>query len=144
MPVLGYILWIGGGLLALLFVADLQLPRQPQRAETPHTYNIPIESQAGSDLKAVTFSGETRNFGPPPPMTVVDFAARTPPPSRTESWSEAQAQIGDKPQAAKPVRKKVAKRKVRKLNDFANLPDEWRRDRYAGDTGMSFARPFFW
>lgn len=148
MPVLGYILWVGGGLLALLFVADLQIPRQPPRTEVPHSYNIHIESNDRDGPKAIAFSGETRSFGPPPAMTVVDFAARKPAPSQSEGWTEAHAQSGDKPPetkaAAKPVRKKVAKRKVGKLNDFARVPDEWRRDRYTGDMGMSFARPFFW
>ena len=76
MPVLRYFMWVGGSLLALLLMADFYLPKQPQRTEEPHSYNIPIAAAAPPDSQAITFSGETHNFGAPPPLTVVDFTAR--------------------------------------------------------------------
>lgn len=143
MPVWRYFLWVGGGLLALLFVVDVYLPRQPPRTEAHHTYNIPIAAAlVGSE--PVTFSGETLDFGSPPPMVVVDFS------SRTQRTTEANAQmidaqIGSAQASAKldvkPTRPKVAKRKINRERDFAPVPDAWSRDRYSG---MAFARPSTW
>jgi hypothetical protein len=151
MPVLKYFLWVGGSLLALLLAADFYLPKQPQRTETHHSYNIPIAAPARPDSQAVTFSGPTRNFGQPPPMTVVDFAARpngaTPPANDTAT--HARAQMTGAPaaeQRANPVRQKVAKRKIKRQraptdHDVARLPDAWHRDQ---PMGFAFARPFSW
>jgi hypothetical protein len=75
MPILGYCLYVGSALLALLFVTDFYIPKQAPRDETPHTYNIPIAA-ALVPSQSITFSGQTRDFGAPPPMTVVDFAAK--------------------------------------------------------------------
>ena len=138
MPILGYCLYIGGTLLALLFVADLYIPRQAVREEVPHTYHIPITA-AHTPGEPITFSGQTRDFGAPPPMTVVDLAANAPKAEAQGRASQTLAQMAPK---AKPVRKKVARRKVNPENSFAQIPDEWRH-RYT-HTGMAFVRPFSW
>jgi hypothetical protein len=144
MPILGYCLYVGGALLALLFVADLYIPKQAVREEVPHTYHIPIAA-AFNPNQPITFSGQTRDFGAPPPMTVVDLAAKAPAAEtqgRQASYQQAQAPTA---REAKPVRKKVARRKVAPPeNSFAQIPDEWRhRYPYQGP-GMAFARPFSW
>ncbi len=148
MPVLKYFLWVGGSLLALMLVANLYLPKQPQRTETHHTYNIPISAPVSGDSQAITFSGPTRNFGPPPPMTVVDFAARPNDATQTVTHSAMQARAEMTEQSAKPARQKVkvAKRKIKRQrapvdHDVARLPDTWHRDQ---PMGLAFARPFFW
>lgn len=151
MPIVGYFMWVGGGLVALLFLADLYVPRQPAKAQVHHTYHIPITSSAHAELGPVRFSGETRSFGPPPPMNVVDFAAH---PSRTTQAASRQAMqasaettspSSSAEQRARPVRKKVAKRKIQRRRpadrDFAHLPSGWYRERPAG---LAFAQPFFW
>lgn len=152
MPVLKYFVCVGGGLLALLFLADLYIPKQPARARVHYTYHIPITSSAHAKLGPITFSGETRSFGPPPPMTVVDFAAR---PDRatqasarkaTQANDEAATSLSSAEQRAKPERKKVAKRKIQRRRaiadrDVAHLPRGWHREH---PTGLAFARPFFW
>ena len=69
MPILGYCLYVGGTLIALLFVADLYIPKQAVREEVPHAYHIPITA-AHTPAQPITFSGQTRDFGAPPPMTV--------------------------------------------------------------------------
>lgn len=138
MPVWKYFLWVGGGLLALLFVVDFYLPRQPPRIEAQHTYSIPIAAaQVGS--RAITFSGETRDFGSPPPMVVVDFAAQTQ--QATQAYAQMSGAAASAQRDVKPARQKVAKRKMDKPRDLAPLPDEWSRDR---TTGIAFARPFPW
>ena len=139
MPVWRYFLWVGGGLLALLFVVDFHLPRQPPRTEVQHAYNIPIAA-APAGSQPVTFSGETRDFGSPPPMVVVDFSAQT------QRATQAYAQMGDATHSAKPdvkpARPKVAaKRRINRERELAHLPDDWSRDRYSG---TAFARPFSW
>jgi hypothetical protein len=141
MPILGYCLYVGGTLLALLFVANLYIPKQAVREEVPHTYHIPITA-AHSPSQPITFSGQTRDFGAPPPMTVVDLAAKAPTAEAQGRASQALAQTAQR--EAKPVRKnkKVARRKVNPENSFAQVPDEWRH-RYT-HTGMAFARPFSW
>jgi hypothetical protein len=148
MPVLNYILWVGSSLLALLFVADFYVPAQPQRTQTPYTYNIAITSPPNPAQSAVTFSGETRDFGAPP-MTVIDFAAQpnaaTPAPG--QQTQQARAEMTGTPtavQSQKPARQKVAKRKINRRpadHDPAyNIPDGWRQE----PTGLAFAKPFFW
>jgi hypothetical protein len=160
MPILGYCLYVGGALLALLFVADLYIPKQAVREEVPHTYHIPIAA-AFNPNQPITFSGQTRDFGAPPPMTVVDLAAKAPAAETQGRTPQALKQQALKQQAlnqqalapaaqreAKPVRKKVARRKVAPPeNSLAQIPDEWRhRYPYAGPgtAGMAFARPFSW
>jgi hypothetical protein len=161
MPIWKYLLWVGGGLLALLFVADVYLPKQPAQATAEHVYNIPIASTAPRGPPALTFSGETRHFGPPPPMTVVDFSAH---PNAAEQTQDAQAMLAraetaatpSATQSARPARPKVAKRKVNRQREFArrdpaHLPDGWGQDRWRqdgwrqdGPTGLAFAKPTFW
>lgn len=143
MPILGYFLYIGGTLLALLFVADAYVPKQAPREETPHAYNIAIAA-AQTPGAPIVFSGETRDFGRPPPMTVVDFANQSPKTAQAAAQSvpaQAQAAIAT-PQEVKPVRRKVARRKVAPENSYAQIPDEW-RSRYT-HSGMAFARPLGW
>jgi hypothetical protein len=146
MPVLRYFMWVGGSLLALLLMADFYLPKQPQRTDAPHSYNIPIAAAAPPDSQAITFSGETRNFGAPPPLTVVDFAARTNDAKQAATPAmQAHAQMTAE-QSAKPARQKVAKRKIKRQrvpvdHDVARLPDAWQRDQ---PMGLAFARPFSW
>lgn len=143
MPILGYFLYIGGALLALLFVADAYVPKQVSRQEAPHTYNIPITA-AHTASAAIVFSGETRDFGRPPPMTVVDFASQSTHTTQAATQpAPAQAQVTVAArQEAKPVRKKVARRKAAPENSYAQIPEEW-RSRYVY-TGMAFARPPGW
>jgi hypothetical protein len=144
MPILGYCLYVGGTLLALLFVADFYIPKQAPREETPHTYNIPIAA-ALIPTQAITFSGQTRDFGAPPPMTVVDFAAKAQAGASPAPTARTFAQMTPAAQrAAKPAPKKVARRKINPSpeNSFAHIPEEW-RSRYTY-TGMAFARPFSW
>lgn len=146
MPVLGYLLYVGGSLLALLFVVDIYVPRQAAREEVPHTYNIPITA-APTTSAPIVFSGETRDFGRPPPMTVVDLAdhpqrAAAEPAKPAQAESQAQVTVAAK-HDAKPVRRKVARRRtLPPENSYAQIPDEW-RSRYT-NTGMAFARPFGW
>jgi hypothetical protein len=143
MPILGYFLYIGGTLLALLFVADAYVPRQAPRAEVPHTYNISITA-APTAASPIVFSGETRDFGRPPPMTVVDFASHSPPAARAATQPtppQPQVTVAAR-QESKPVRRKVARRKAAPENSYAQIPDEW-RSRYTY-TGMAFARPPGW
>lgn len=143
MPVLGYCLWVGSVLLALMFAADVYLPEQPPR-EAHLTYRIPIASKPNKS-PSLTFSGETRNFGPPPPMSVVDLAAQSSQPKPTDVRTQAHAQLTDAPPSAnskaKPARKKVAKRRINRQDDFARMPEAWRQDR---NVGFAYARPFFW
>lgn len=143
MPVWKYCLWVGGGLLALLFVVDFYVPKQPPRTEAHRSYSIPIAATPAVS-KAVTFSGETRDFGSPPPMVVVDFAAQAYRATQAQT-TQAYAQMSSAAAAAqrdvKPAHQKVAKRKINRQRDLAHLPDEWRRDRY---NAMAFARPFSW
>lgn len=152
MPVLRYLLWVGGALLALLFVADSNLPRQPPQAWTPHAYKIPIAASVRPGPQPVTFSGETRNFGSPPPMIVVDFSARpdaatqSPTHQAIQARAEMTGTLSSAEQSAKPARQKVAKRKVNRHRELADrdparLPDGWRQEEH---TGLAFARPFFW
>jgi hypothetical protein len=143
MPILGYFLYIGGTLLALLFVADAYVPRRAPREEVPHAYNIPITA-AHIATAPIVFSGETRDFGRPPPMTVVDFASQSPRTAQAAAQpapTKTQVTVAAR-QEAKPVRKKVARRKAAPENSFAQIPDEW-RSRYTY-TGMAFARPPGW
>jgi hypothetical protein len=143
MPILGYFLYIGGTLLALLFVADAYVPRQAPREDAPHVYNIPITA-AHIASAPIVFSGETRDFGRPPAMTVVDFASQSPRTTQAATQPapvQAQVTVAAR-QEAKPVRKKVARRKVAPENSYAQIPDEW-RSRYTY-TGMAFARPLGW
>jgi hypothetical protein len=151
MPVLRYCLYVGGTLLALLFVADFFIPKHAVREEVPHTYHIPIAA-AFNPNQPITFSGQTRDFGAPPPMTVVDLAAKAPAAETQGRTSQAlkqqalnQQALNQQALAPKPVRKKVARRKVAPPeNSFAQIPDEWRhRYSYPGP-GMAFARPFSW
>lgn len=142
MPILGYCLYVGGTLLALLFVTDFYIPKQVPRDETPHTYNIPIAASVVPG-QSITFSGATRDFGTPPPMTVVDFAAKAQTSGSALRASQVLAQVAPAAQrGTKPVRKKIARRKVGPSpeNSFAQIPEEW-RSRYT-HTGMAFARPF--
>lgn len=151
MPVFKYLLWVGGGLLALLFVADVYIPRQPEQTATPYTYNIPIASSSHNGPHAITFRGQTRDFGAPPPMTVVDFAAQSKAATKNAEQPTLQARAemsGASPAAAqntKPARQKAAKRKVRRYSPADHnpdsIPDGWRGDR---PTGLAFARPFSW
>lgn len=138
MPVWKYFLWVGGGLVALLFVADFYVPKEPPRTEAQHAYSIPIAAaQAGS--QAITFSGETLDFGSPPPMVVVDFASKAH--QATQAYAQMSSASASAQKDVKPVRQKVAKRKIDKPRDLAPVPDEWSRDRY---TGVTFARRFPW
>jgi hypothetical protein len=144
MPVLGYFLYVGGALLALLFVADAYVPRQALREDVPHTYNIAISAAQTAAAAPIVFSGETRDFGRPPPMTVVDSQSRSSQTAQTAAPStpvQAQVTVAAR-QEAKPARKKVARRKVAPENSYAQIPDEW-RSRYSY-SGMAFARPFGW
>lgn len=148
MPVLGYCLWVGSVLLALMFVADVYLPAQPP-TEVHRTYNIPIKS-AHVGPPSLKFSGETRNFGPPPSsMTIVDFAAQTSASKPADAKQgdprrQAHAQMTNAPSSVEPkaksTRKKIAKRKVRRDRDFAHVPEQWRQNR---DFGFAFARPLW-
>lgn len=144
MPFLGYCLYVGGTLLALLFVADLYIPAQPAREEAPHTYNIAIAS-AQIPGQPITFSGETRDFGTRPPMAVADLTAKTGQwaPTPPLAVAEATTKHAARPEA-KPARKKVARRKVNPNpeNSFAQIPDQWRH-RFS-HSGMAFAPPFSW
>jgi hypothetical protein len=148
MPVWKYFVWVGGVLLALLFVADFYIPKQPEQASTQHTYNIPIASSARPGPEAITFSGETRNFGAPPPMTVVDFSAQPIAASRSPGPQalQAHAELTVAPSATQsptPARQKTAKRKRQREpadHDPASFPDAWRN----GPTGLAFAKPPFW
>jgi hypothetical protein len=148
MPILGYCLYVGGTLIVLLFVADLYIPKQAVREVVPYTYHIPITA-AHTAGQPITFSGPTRDFGAPPPMTIVDLAAKAPTAEAKRQTSLALAQLAPTAQrAGKPVRKKVARRKVPPENRFAQMPDEWRH-RYPQTgmyprMGMAFARPFTW
>ena len=78
-------------------------------------------------------------------MTVVDLAANAPTAEAKRQTSLALAQLAP---TAKPVRKKVARRKVSPENRYAQIPNEWRhRHPQAGmypQMGMAFARPFSW
>jgi hypothetical protein len=163
MPILGYFIWVGASLLGLLFVADAYVPKVPETVTVQHTYNIPIRAAAPEGLQAITFSGETRDFGTPPPMTVVDFASKAIVPgsaahAQTQAHAAAHAQTqaevtlaSPTAQKSKPVRQKVAKRKINRTRDvdFARIPDDWRRDdvrsgwRRDGSMGLAFANPFF-
>ena len=143
MPLLGYFLYVGGTLLALLFVADNFVPRQVVREETPHTYNIPITA-APTAAAPIVFSGETRDFGRPAPMTVVDLAGKAPQTTQATAAAtpaQPQTRVAAR-QETKPARRKVARRKVPVENSYAQIPDEW-RNRYSY-SGMAFARPFSW
>ena len=146
MPILGYLLYVGGTLLALLFVADIYVPKQAPREEVPHTYHIPIAA-VPTATAPIVFSGETRDFGRPPAMTVVDLANHPPrtaqaPAQPAQAQGQAQVTVAAK-HDAKPVRRKVARRKMAPAeNSYAQIPDEW-RSRYT-NTGMAFARPFSW
>jgi hypothetical protein len=126
MPILGYCLYVGSTLLALLFVADFYIPKQAPRDETPHTYNIPIAA-ALVPSQSITFSGQTRDFGTPPPMTVVDFAAKAQAAGPAARSSQVLAQVTPSAHGE---------------NSFAQIPEEW-RSRYTY-SGMAFARPFGW
>lgn len=153
MPLLGYFFWVGACLLGLLFVTDSYVPKKPDATTVEHTYNIPIKSAAPSGQQAVTFSGETRVFGTPQPMTVVDFAAAATS-SKSAVPAQAHAELtvtAPAAQQTKPARQKVAKRKINRSRevDFARIPDGWRRDeprdswRRDGSMGLAFANPFF-
>lgn len=149
MPVLGYCVSVGSALIMLLFVTDFYLPKQPLREEAHHNYNIQIAA-AMVGREVVTFSGETRNFGPPPPMTVRDLAVEPPAPEQPRqpggaqtAQAHAQTTVAAK-RDTKPARKRVARRKPNPSyeNRFANIPDQWQRPRFY--SGMAFARPFGW
>jgi len=145
MPILGYLLYVGGTLLALLFVADIYVPKQAPRDEVLHTYNIPITAAVTASAPIV-FSGQTQDFGRPPPMTVVDLASHpqqpTEAPAQTaQAKNQAQVTVAARSEA-RPVRRKIVRRKVAPENSYAQIPDEW-RSRYT-NTGMAFARPFGW
>lgn len=151
MPILSYFLWAGGALLGLLFVADWYLPEHPSRAEVHYTYHIPIASSVRAGPQPITFSGETRHFGPPPPMTVVDYSAR-PVGAQTAALPAMQANAematpsSSASQHAEPARQKVAKRKIHRRrvvtdHDAGILPGGWRPE---APPGMAFARPLFW
>jgi hypothetical protein len=145
MPILGYLLYVGGTLLALLFVADIYVPKQAPRDEVPHTYNIPITAAVTASAPIV-FSGQTQDFGRPPPMTIVDLASHPQQPAEAptqpaQATNQAQTSVAARSEA-RPVRRKIARRKVAPENSYAQIPDEW-RSRYT-NTGMAFARPFGW
>jgi hypothetical protein len=153
MPILGYFVWVGACLLGLLFFADSYVPKLPETATVQYVYNIPIKSAALPGQQAVTFSGETRDFGSPPPMTVIDFAALAAS-SKPAAPAQAHAELtvtAPVAQKLKPPRQRAAKRKINRAHDFdvARIPDGWRRDdardgwRRDGSMGLAFANPFF-
>ena len=148
MPVLGYLLYVGGTLLALLFVADIYVPRQAPRDEVPHTYNIPLTAAVTASAPIV-FSGQTQDFGRPPQLTIVDLASHPQQPAEAPAQPAQTAQAKNQAQTtvaarseARPARRKIARRKVAPENRYAQIPDEW-RSRYT-NAGMAFARPFGW
>lgn len=164
MPLRGYLLYVSGALVALLLATNLYIPRQAQREEAPHAYNIQITAPPNPN-RPVTFSGETRNFGEPPPMTVVDFAEKAQPhvaqaaapargasrkvvakaaPART-ARAHPHATVTAQ-REARPARTRVARRRTGPENSYAQIPDEWRH-RYTvlgPGMGMAYARPFTW
>ena len=139
MPILGYCLYIGGTLLALLFVADLYIPKQAVREEVPHTYHIPITA-AHTPGQPITFSGQTRDFGAPPPMTVVDLAANAPTAGSAGSGLAS-------PRANGAQRRSRCARRWRAARSTRRTAS--RKFPTNGATairtlGMAFARPFSW
>jgi len=117
LPVLQYFLYVGAGLVALLFLADANLPRPELRAETPHYAVIRIAA-SGPGSAAVTFSGPTIDYGAPPAMQVVDLSAQAADPRRqafaqaaSETSPQAAAQVAAKSPQQRP-RKRYAKRPV--------------------------------
>jgi hypothetical protein len=113
--VLQYFLYVGAGLLALLFLADANLPRPELRAETPHHATIRIAATDAGPA-AVTFSGPTIDHGAPPALQVVDLSALAAEPRRqafAQAASEASPQAAA-PVAAKPPRQRPRKRYVKR------------------------------
>jgi hypothetical protein len=104
-PILQYFCWVGASLLALLFLADTQLPRPELRNETPHHANIRIASNV-TGPQAVTFSGHTIDHGVAPAMQVVDFSD-----PRRQALAQAAPPATAKTEPQKS-RKRYARRKV--------------------------------
>jgi hypothetical protein len=126
-PILQYFGWVGASLLALLFLADTQLPRPELRKETPHHANIRIASNV-TGPQAVTFSGRTIDYGVAPAMQVVDFsdprrqafAQAAPPPASPQAAPQSAAKAD--PQKS---RKRYARRKIDPASEPPRLVEVW-------------------
>lgn len=108
MPLLQYFSVVGAALVAMLWLADANLPRAVERQEPERTYKIRIVSERKSP-EAVTFSGHPINYGSAPALRVVDLSVPlevAPKPSRAAESLPSTPNVN----RAKP-RKKVAQRK---------------------------------
>jgi hypothetical protein len=74
-PILRYFLYVGGVMLAVLFVVDATLPRPEMRSETVQHPDIRIASTL-TGPPAVNFSGQTVDYGVARDLQVVDLSAK--------------------------------------------------------------------
>lgn len=112
-----YFCWVGAGLLALLFVADSQLPRPEARAEEVRNFHIRVAAKPTLP-EAITFSGHAASYGPAPALEVVDFAARASQPSSADAGKadvrNAQAQMTPAEVAKPPEKRRPVKRHAKR------------------------------
>ena len=116
MPILRYFLYVGAALLGLLLVVDAGLPRVEVKSEPVQAHpDIRIASTL-TGPPAVSFSGQTVDYGVARDLRVMDLAAKADDP-RTKAFAHASeaAQPQAKVQtAAKPAPQRPRKRYARR------------------------------
>jgi hypothetical protein len=109
-PILHYFLYVGAALLAVLFVVDAGLPRAEVKSETVHAHpEIRIASTI-TGPPAISFSGQTVDYGVKQDLRVMDLAAKADD-SRTQAFAHASEAA---PQAKTQVAAKPAPQRIRK------------------------------
>lgn len=114
MPLLRYFVFVGGSLLALLFVANAALPAVP----------LPENLTSGSDLPAVRIHSDRKL----PERVVFDTSVPSPAPATPVLIAEAKPQpavpISARAQAEEPPMAPGLTAKARVREAFAQLPQE--------------------
>jgi hypothetical protein len=115
-PILRYFLYVGAALLAVLLVVDAGLPRAEVKSETVQAHpEIRIASTI-TRPPAISFSGQTVDYGVKQDLQVMDLAAKADDP-RTRAYahaSEAAPPQAKVQTAAKPAPQRVRKRYARR------------------------------
>jgi hypothetical protein len=137
MPFLRYMIWVGAGLVALLFVMDGVLPKAAARIENEPTYKIAVTSRMRGP-EAVSFNGENRVFSQPVVAEAKPVTPATEP--VRDSFAKFEGTAPQRVEARAPA-KKIAKRQVQKpANDYTQDP----QSRYSQDVAYTrtFDAPF--
>lgn len=129
MPIFSYFMWVGAGLLTLLFAAGSVLPQPETRVENPMSYRIAVAAQTRGP-EAVSFSGENRIFAQPPVAVaeaqpadkrVLDAFARLNTPEGSQKLNDNTPELRTAKDA--PKAKKTVKRKTRQPSESQQMAE---------------------